>query len=45
MRVGLALGGGGLTGTAFHAGVLTALAEHFDARDEPNILRHLPRSE
>lgn len=33
MRVGLALGGGGLTGTAFHAGVLTALAEHFDARD------------
>lgn len=33
MRVGLALGGGGLTGTAFHAGVLTALAEHFDARE------------
>lgn len=33
MRVGLALGGGGLTGTAFHAGVLTALAEHFDARN------------
>lgn len=33
MRIGLALGGGGLTGTAFHAGVLSALAEHFDARD------------
>lgn len=33
VRVGLALGGGGLTGTAFHAGVLTALAAHFDARD------------
>ena len=33
MRIGLALGGGGLTGTAFHAGVLTALAEHFDARE------------
>jgi len=33
MRVGLALGGGGLTGTAFHAGVLNALADHFDARD------------
>ena len=33
MRVGLALGGGGLTGTAFHAGVLTALAQHFDARE------------
>lgn len=33
MKVGLALGGGGLTGTAFHAGVLTALARHFDARD------------
>ena len=33
MRVGLALGGGGLTGTAFHAGVLTALASHFDARE------------
>lgn len=33
MRVGLALGGGGLTGTAFHAGVITALAEHFDARE------------
>lgn len=32
MRIGLALGGGGLTGTAFHAGVITALAEHFDAR-------------
>lgn len=32
MRVGLALGGGGLTGTAFHAGVLTALSDHFDAR-------------
>lgn len=33
MRIGLALGGGGLTGTAFHAGVLTALANHFDARE------------
>ncbi|HQR80761.1 MAG TPA: patatin-like phospholipase family protein [Actinomycetota bacterium] len=33
MRIGLVLGGGGLTGTAFHAGVLTALAEHFDARE------------
>lgn len=33
MRIGLALGGGGLTGTAFHAGVLSALAEHFDARE------------
>ncbi len=33
MRIGLALGGGGLTGSAFHAGVLTALAEHFDARE------------
>jgi NTE family protein len=33
MRIGLALGGGGLTGTAFHAGVLTALADHFDARE------------
>lgn len=31
--MGLALGGGGLTGTAFHAGVLTALATHFDARE------------
>lgn len=32
-RVGLVLGGGGLTGTAFHAGVLTALAHHgWDAR-------------
>ena len=33
VRIGLALGGGGLTGTAFHAGVLTALADSFDARD------------
>ncbi|MGZ4595798.1 MAG: patatin-like phospholipase family protein [Actinomycetes bacterium] len=35
MRVGLVLGAGGLTGTAFHAGVLTALAEDagWDARD------------
>jgi NTE family protein len=33
MRIGLALGGGGLTGTAFHAGVITALADHFDARE------------
>lgn len=33
MRVALVLGGGGLTGTAFHAGVLTALATHgWDAR-------------
>lgn len=33
-RIGLVLGGGGLTGTAFHAGVLTALAEDLglDAR-------------
>jgi NTE family protein len=35
VRVGLVLGAGGLTGTAFHAGVLTALAEDagWDARD------------
>ena len=33
MRIALALGGGGLTGTAFHAGVLAALARHFDARE------------
>lgn len=33
MRFGLVLGGGGLTGTAFHAGVLGALADHLDARD------------
>lgn len=33
MRIGLVLGGGGLTGTAFHAGVPTALAEHMDARE------------
>jgi NTE family protein len=33
VRVGLALGGGGLTGTAFHAGVLNALAEHLDPRE------------
>ncbi|TXH40341.1 MAG: patatin-like phospholipase family protein [Actinobacteria bacterium] len=32
MRIGLALGGGGLTGTAFHAGVLNALADHIDPR-------------
>ena len=34
-RVGLVLGAGGLTGTAFHAGVLTALAEDvgWDARE------------
>jgi len=33
-RVGLVLGGGGLTGTAFHAGVIAALAEFagWDAR-------------
>jgi NTE family protein len=32
-RIGLVLGGGGYAGTAFHAGVLTALAEHgWDAR-------------
>jgi NTE family protein len=35
VRIGLVLGAGGLTGTAFHAGVLTALAEDvgWDARD------------
>ena len=35
MRIGLVLGGGGLTGGAFHAGVLSALAEagSWDARD------------
>jgi NTE family protein len=35
VRVGLVLGGGGLTGTAFHAGVVTALAEAggWDARE------------
>ncbi|MFI5099056.1 MAG: patatin-like phospholipase family protein [Actinomycetes bacterium] len=35
MRIGVALGGGGLTGTAFHAGVLCALVEEigWDARD------------
>jgi NTE family protein len=35
VRVGLVLGAGGLTGTAFHAGVLTALAEDvgWDARE------------
>jgi NTE family protein len=33
VRIGLALGGGGLTGTAFHAGVLNALAEHVDPRE------------
>ena len=35
MRVGLVLGAGGLTGTAFHAGVLTALADEvgWDARE------------
>ncbi|MEI2716109.1 MAG: patatin-like phospholipase family protein [Candidatus Nanopelagicales bacterium] len=33
-RIGLVLGGGGITGTAFHAGVLTALAQQgWDARD------------
>lgn len=34
-RVGLVLGAGGLTGTAFHAGVLTALADEigWDARE------------
>jgi NTE family protein len=34
MRIGLVLGGGGLTGGAFHAGVLSALAEaaQWDAR-------------
>ena len=33
-RIGLVLGGGGLTGTAFHAGVISALAESggWDAR-------------
>lgn len=35
LRIGLVLGAGGLTGTAFHAGVLTALAEDagWDARE------------
>lgn len=34
MRIGLVLGGGGLTGTAFHAGVLAALDDlGVDARD------------
>lgn len=34
MRVGLVLGSGGLAGTAFHAGLLSALAERgWDARD------------
>lgn len=38
-RVALVLGGGGLTGTAFHAGVLTALAAHgWDARTADVIL-------
>lgn len=39
-RIGLVLGGGGLTGTAFHAGVLTALASagHWDARHAELIL-------
>lgn len=33
-RIGLVLGGGGITGTAFHAGVLTGLADQgWDARD------------
>ena len=32
MRIGLVLGGGGVTGIAFHAGVLTALARVWDAR-------------
>lgn len=33
-RIGLVLGGGGLTGTAFHAGVIAGLAEKgWDARD------------
>jgi NTE family protein len=33
-RIGLVLGGGGLTGTAFHAGVIAGLAEHgWDARE------------
>jgi NTE family protein len=33
-RIGLVLGGGGLTGTAFHAGVIAGLADHgWDARD------------
>ena len=35
MRIGMVLGGGGLTGGAFHAGVLSALADaaSWDARD------------
>jgi NTE family protein len=33
-RIGLVLGGGGLTGTAFHAGVIAGLADHgWDARE------------
>lgn len=33
-RIGLVLGGGGITGTAFHAGVITGLADQgWDARD------------
>jgi len=32
LRVGLVLGGGGLSGMAFHAGVLTALSTLWDAR-------------
>ena len=32
LRVGLVLGGGGLSGRAFHAGVLTALSTLWDAR-------------
>ena len=39
-RVGLVLGAGGLTGTAFHAGVLTALADNvgWDARESEVIV-------
>ena len=39
-RIGIVLGGGGLTGTAFHAGVLTALVDRvgWDARDAEVII-------
>lgn len=38
-RIGLVLGGGGITGTAFHAGVLSALArEGWDARQAAIII-------
>ena len=38
-RIGLVLGGGGITGTAFHAGVITGLAEAgWDAREAEIII-------